>query len=247
MTYFHNTYLLNREKYDEDSERNTAIQAYDLSTGNKLWKSGIPEKYDTFFERYVDKPPNRIVGDFSNFICVVDDVFWVILGRGWLLGYDVNTGELKHEVDQDKVTLVCGNEYNPYIYNTFNTHYHFGLNSIICPQEYGFVAFNLDELKLKIHPITLPTGFEELNITNSQLISEELISFYMSNASMYGIYNMSTNKLELLEKYHDESGYETGLKSFHATENQLFFLERYIHGSQGKEGILRIFNYQLNN
>ena len=81
--------------FSRDSEM---LALYDNDTGNELWKVADFSAFDYETKVFVDEPPEQHKAAINRIIGVYNDVVWITLNSGRLLGYNVIDGKLLYNI-----------------------------------------------------------------------------------------------------------------------------------------------------
>jgi outer membrane protein assembly factor BamB len=89
----------------------TRIERFDFSTGELLWSRSVEEAGKYYFKP--DKKWNE--GEVERFLGVYKELLWVVLKNGLLIGLDVGTGRIVHQIKEPvtypKSYKLFGDEY----------------------------------------------------------------------------------------------------------------------------------------
>ena len=141
------------------------VERFDLQTGNLLWSQSVVEPGR---HTEIGLGSKRIIheGEVDNFLGVYKNILWLVLKNGLLLGLDVESGRILHEIKEpsvfpDTFQLIKSQELN-FFYSAFSMldaengkiFKLFQSNSSGAPVFYHEIDLESAELQLKIEQIS---------------------------------------------------------------------------------------------
>lgn len=224
-------------KFSENLER-SKVYSFELESGVFSWAYSIPENSYNWYNLgsvYISERSVPIKAEIKKILGTFNEVLWISLNSGRLLGLDIHTGDLRHDlaipanffvhisgyVNQfDSAAGSLLDEKRGLIFGLHLTYY-WEINLINPENEY--ILYDISEqCKNKL------IGGGE--ITYELVWKDEEIIFHQwsfaQDPSYVGIFNRNTRQITWTSRELGEEGVFKGVKKVEFSENRLYVLDR---------------------
>lgn len=198
----------------------SALKCKNVRTGDTLWIFDLPERFKT----YIDHIEKYLIDKINEIICCYEGIIWIKLAGGQLLGLDLQTGELEHEIGR----LHRVNDPLPQHDSFFTANMYMEEEAkIVSISTHAYTEFDLNTNKHYIYPIEFPAGYEDEHIDRCESIDERYLYFTRGWIhSLFGVYDRKEKKIAFIDRFTNDKGEPAGVKSFQANQDYFYILER---------------------